>query len=421
MKKITNILFLLIGFNSIAQQTLPLNKLERGTNGQIPMCAPSGTINGVLQMYTPTLTVINGTISGSPINGTLTIPTQSTTIQQAINNDPTVNGLLAQSTNSYVTVSVNPNSYNFRLDDGVDITEMNMSSNLIQFLGDVTINGNEALTTTNTTTVTNKTIESPTITTSTKLDYATANRLTYTDAIKNLKSVILGSGLSLSSGTLSATTTASTTTITGSTNVTVSGSAPNYTISSTPTLAISGQSLSISGGNTITIPTGTLTTSYIGYGDGSNNITGSSSLTYSNSILKINPANLPSGETAPLQLGADKMLIGNTSSALNTPSFIEFIKSTGSGTAATMRGSMGYLGASEMNQSVNMDYTTGTHKYYDPTKVAVWSYLGNTNGFGVQYVPANNPNSNIYVNYGCRPFYMEYINQPATGKGINKN
>jgi hypothetical protein len=203
MKKITNILFLLIGFNSIAQQTLPLNKLERGTNGQIPMCAPSGTINGVLQMYTPTLTVINGTISGSPINGTLTIPTQSTTI-------------------------------------------------------------------------------------------------------------------------------------TGSTNVTVSGSVPNYTISSNPTLAISGQSLSISGGNTITIPTGTLTTSYIGYGDGSNNITGSSSLTYSNSILKINPANLPSGETAPLQLGADKMLIGNTSSALNTPSFIEFIKSTGSGTAATM-------------------------------------------------------------------------------------
>lgn len=136
-------------------------------------------------------------------------------------------------------------------------------------------------------------------------------------------------------------------------------------------------------------------------------------------MLKINSSNLPSGETSSFQLGADKMLMGNKSSALNTPTFIEFLKSDGAGSFATMRGSMGYLGASEMNLSVNMDYTTGSHKYYDATKVAVWSYLGNTNGFGVQYVPANNTNSNIYANYGCRPFYMEYINQPATGRGID--
>lgn len=291
MKKITNILFLLIGFNSIAQQTLPLNKLERGTNGQIPMCAPSGTINGVLQMYTPTLTVINGTISGSPINGTLTIPTQSTTI-------------------------------------------------------------------------------------------------------------------------------------TGSTNVTVSGSAPNYTISSTPTLAISGQSLSISGGNTITIPTGTLTTSYIGYGDGSNNITGSSSLTYSNSILKINPS-VVSTETRsamPLQIGGDFITIGSSASANVTPTFIEFLKSNGAGGFRACRGTVGFLGSDEMNLSVNMDYTDGYHRYYDVTKNAIWSFLGNnaTGNMGYQWVPANNPNtSDIWTTYGCVPFRVDNILQPLTGKGIN--
>ena len=71
---------------------------------------------------------------------------------------------------------------------------------------------------------------------SSKLNIAnlTASRLVGTDASKNLSSIVLGNGLSLSSGTLSATNTSSTTILTASTNITISGTAPNYTIS-TPT------------------------------------------------------------------------------------------------------------------------------------------------------------------------------------------
>lgn len=59
---------------------------------------------------------------------------------------------------------------------------------------------------------------------------ATANTVSYFDASKDLKSVVLGSGLSLSSGTLTATGSGSTTTVTAGDNITVSGSAPSYTV-----------------------------------------------------------------------------------------------------------------------------------------------------------------------------------------------
>jgi len=154
--------------------------------------------------------------------------------------------------------------------------------------------------------------------------------------------------------------------------------------------------------------TGTLTT-----------LTSSTSLTYSNSIFKINAQNLPSGEATGIQLGTDILLIGNKNSAAFRPSFVEFLKPIGSGSISPIRGSAGFLGSYEMNQSVNMDYTTGSHKYYDTTTAAAWTYLGYANGFGLQYVPANNPNSNIYVTYGCRPFKFDIINQPTTGKGID--
>lgn len=61
-----------------------------------------------------------------------------------------------------------------------------------------------------------------------------SNSLVYSDANKDIKPLSLGNGLSLTSGTLSATNTSSTTVLTASTNITISGSAPNYTIS-TPT------------------------------------------------------------------------------------------------------------------------------------------------------------------------------------------
>ena len=77
------------------------------------------------------------------------------------------------------------------------------------------------------------------------LPNSTANSLTYLDGSKNLSSVTLGSGLSLSSGTLSATSTASTTTVTAGTNVSVSGSAPSYTVSASSPTLVAGTNASI--------------------------------------------------------------------------------------------------------------------------------------------------------------------------------
>jgi len=65
----------------------------------------------------------------------------------------------------------------------------------------VRIYGKKVVTVNSTDTLSNKTVLTPTIVTSTKLDYATANRLTYTDGSKLLKSVTLV-GATLSSGTL---------------------------------------------------------------------------------------------------------------------------------------------------------------------------------------------------------------------------
>jgi hypothetical protein len=171
---------------------------------------------------------------------------------------------------------------------------------------------------------------------------------------------------------------------------------------------------SIKGGAAGQIPysttSGTLTT-----------LTSSTSLTYSNSILKINPS-VVSTETRsamPLQIGGDFITIGSSASANVTPTFIEFLKSNGAGGFRGQRGTVGYLGTAEMNLSTNMDYTNQVHKYYDATAPAHWLYLGNTNGFGLQYVPANNPNTgDIWTDYGCYPFKVDLINQPATGKGI---
>ena len=214
------------------------------------------------------------------------------------------------------------------------------------------------------------------------------------------------------------------------------------------TLSISGSSLSISRGNTIALPTGsttivaganitttlsgttytiessstsspTLTNSYIGVGDGSNLLSGSSALTYSNSILKINASKTNTTDvTSALQVGSLFMGLGDVTQN-NQPTFIEMYKGNGSNAARSLKGSMGFLGTTEMNLSINMDYRTGSHAYYDATLPAAWIYLGHSNGFGIQYVPANNPNSNIYNTYGCIPFKVSLFNQPSSGKGID--
>lgn len=215
MKKIIPLLLLSSLVYSQTPNLLKLKQIERSPG--VGYCIITNSLG--VQTYTPCASLTSTVVP---------------TLQQVVSSDRTVDGVLTQSTNSFVTVTVNPNSYNIRLDDGIDITEMNMSSNLFQFLGDLTVNGESVLTTTSTNTLTNKTYSNSILSGSVNVSGATANRLTYFDTNKDLKPVTLGSGLSLSSGTLTATGSGSTTILTASTNITVSGSAPNYTIS-TPT------------------------------------------------------------------------------------------------------------------------------------------------------------------------------------------
>jgi len=63
--------------------------------------------------------------------------------------------------------------------------------------------------------------------------------------------------------------------------------------------------------------------------------------------------------------------------------YLEFAK-----TGHTVKGSVGALGAFEMNISYNMDYKTGIHKYYDSTENAHWIAM-NDNGIYLQYAPKN--------------------------------
>ena len=144
-------------------------------------------------------------------------------------------------------------------------------------------------------------------------------------------------------------------------------------------------------------------------------------MNYLNGVFKSNTANLPTSQTHPNQLGGTRVLIGDITTLTDTPTFIEFFKGNDSGSAVkTARVGVGYYGATEVNLVNNMDYTTGVHKYYDTTLNAHWLYMGTGNGFGLQFVPANNPNTgDIFNLYGCAPFKVEYPDQPTTGAGIN--
>lgn len=53
----------------------------------------------------------------------------------------------------------------------------------------------------------------------------------------------------------------------------------------------------------------------------------------------------------------------------------------------TVRAAVGMLGMPEANVSLNMDYTTGVHQYYDPAFAAMWVAVG-PSMFAVQVAPA---------------------------------
>lgn len=375
MQPMNKLLSILLLISSVGFGQVKLNQIEKS----------SGTYSTVTTNTAGTLTFVPEqtlTVSGSSLSisrgNTVVLPSTSLTLQDVIDANPHLNGAIYSPDNN-TTISVG--NYNLGLSTDGFLT---LDGNSVK------ING---------------------------VDAATVNDLP---------------------------------TVTAGTNITVSGTTPNYTVSSTtPTLTVVNGTLSGSyPTQTLTIPTGsttivagsnitttlsgttytiaassssspTLTNSYIGVGNGSNVLSGSSELTYSSSIVKINASKTNTTDvTSNLQVGSLFMGLGDVTQN-NQPTFIEMYKGNGSNVARSLKGSMGFLGTTEMNLSINMDYRTGSHKYYDPTVPAAWIYLGHSNGFGIQYVPANNPNSTIYATYGCIPFKVSMFNQPSTGKGID--
>ena len=442
MKKILTLLMFISSF-AYSQQTGTLlsPKAINGytTNGKVLITATDGSITGVPTWTVPNLTVNGGTLTGTPINGTLTIPTASTTVLTA-STGITINGTAPNYTISASSPSLNLQQVT--LNDSVTKNQIifkNNSQNLLELNNrDYSNNGNVRFY--------ENTFAFPTINIDggnglTIEQFGSSGSLLL-DVDRNANSIkYLGNQIA---------TTNQLPVLTGSTNITVSGTTPNYTISSTtPTLTVVNGTLSgsyptqtltipttsttiVAGSNITTTLSGTtytiaasssgsptLTNSYIGYGDGSNVLTGSSELTYSNSIVKINASKTNTTDvTSALQVGSLFMGLGDVTQN-NQPTFIEMYKGNGSNAARSLKGSMGFLGTTEMNLSINMDYRTGSHKYYDATLPATWVYLGHSNGFGIQYVPANNPNSNIFTTYGCVPFKVSLYSQPSSGKGID--
>lgn len=68
-----------------------------------------------------------------------------------------------------------------------------------------------------------------------------------------------------------------------------------------------------------------------------------------------------------------------------------------------VRGSIGALGAFEMNMSYNMDYKTGVHKYYDLTQNAWWIAM-NDAGVYLQFAPKNYVTNGDIWNEQGRPY-----------------
>jgi len=90
-------------------------------------------------------------------------------------------------------------------------------------------------------------------------------------------------------------------------------------------------------------------------------------------------------------------------------------------------GQIGLLGGgvshAELNLSLGMDYTDGTHKYFDSTKPALWQYMyslpsGAGTSWGLQWVKEGHTNNNIYSLYGKDPFRIDVLPHTGTGEAV---
>lgn len=76
------------------------------------------------------------------------------------------------------------------------------------------------------------------------------------------------------------------------------------------------------------------------------------------------------------------------------PNYIEFQRS-----GQQVKGSVGALGSFEMNMSVNMNYSDGTHRLYDKTQSAYWLAL-NTQGLFMQFSPPSQSTGDVWDESG---------------------
>jgi len=209
MKKLFLILITLSNY-LIAQQTGTLINPAAingyTTNGKVLMTKTSGSITGVptwtntipYSMLTSTPT-IPSTVGLLPNTTSLTIngvtqsftstPTFTTTLQDVINQSDVVDGEVMKSLDGLSSVNLTNGSCAIGVSDGVNTSGINMTPTDIVLTGSsIQSNGQPVVTTTGTQTLTNKTITSPTFSTSTTYSYATALRVPMFDSNKKLVS-----------------------------------------------------------------------------------------------------------------------------------------------------------------------------------------------------------------------------------------
>lgn len=90
------------------------------------------------------------------------------------------------------------------------------------------------------------------------------------------------------------------------------------------------------------------------------------------------------------------------------PTMIEFRRNLNA--PYSMRGQVGLLGGVEFNTTVNMDYTDNTHKYFDTTQAAIWTYLHNTIGWGIQWTKGGHTNNDsMWTYWGRVPYSIDIL------------
>lgn len=149
-----------------------------------------------------------------------------------------------------------------------------------------------------------------------------------------------------------------------------------------------------------TIPSSspTLTSTYVGYGSGSNLLTGTSPFNYNASIKQLSLDSNTFNKNFYTMLGDP---------SLGLPTLVQFRRMFNGSKIFT--GAIGAGGSTEINMFNNLDYRDNTHKYYDTTLPAIWSYLGYTNGFGLQYTAPNHRNNDSMWSYWGREIFKVEI------------